>query len=235
VSARADFSATDGLVSRLSTLQMKSIAAQDATKLSEYGLDKPAATVTIGSGSSQATLAIGKTSGEGAVYARDQSRPVVFTIESTLFDDLKKDTAEYRQKDLFDARAFNATRVEVVRGGQTVAFEKTKSKNKQGQEEEKWRQVAPSGRDVDQTKVDSLISAATDLRATSFVETTAKTGLDKPELTITIKSDQGRREEKVSLARSDKEAYAAKGGEPGAAKIDTSAIDKVIKALDELK
>src|SRR6185503_13026459 len=108
---------------------------------------------------------------------------------------------EYRQKDLFDARAFNTTRLDVVRAGQTTTFEKTKTKNKEGQEEEKWRQVAPTARDVDQTKVENLLSALTAARATSFVDSAAKPGLDKPELTATVKSDEGKREEKVTLAK----------------------------------
>jgi uncharacterized protein DUF4340 len=235
IAARADTSAVEGLVSRLSTLQMKSIVAQDVSKTAEYGLDKPAATVTIGTGSSQASLVVGKSSGEGAMYARDLSRPLVFTIESTLLDDLKKDPAEYRQKDLFDARAFNATKIEVLRNGQIVAFEKQKTKGKDGKEEEKWRQVAPAAKDVDQGKVDNLISAVTLVRASSFVDNTAKTGLDKPELAVTVTSDQGKRQEKVTFGRSGSDAYASRGGEPGAAKIEASALDNITKALEELK
>ena len=64
--------------------------------------------------------------------------------------------AEYRQKDLFDARAFNATRLELVRNGTTTAFEKVKRKNKDGKEQETWKQVAPGAKDVDQTKVENL-------------------------------------------------------------------------------
>ncbi len=60
-------------------------------------------------------------------------------------------------------------------------FEKTKTKNKEGQDEEKWKQTAPTARDVDQTTVDNLLSAVTAARATSFVDSAAKTGLDKPE------------------------------------------------------
>ena len=83
------------------------------------------------------------------MYARDLSRPAVFTIDSTLLDDLRKDAGEYRQKDLFDARAFTATRIDITRNGQTVAFEKTTVKGKDGQNEEKWKQVLPSAKDVD--------------------------------------------------------------------------------------
>ncbi len=231
---RADGSAIDGLVSRVSSVQMKSVVP-DASDLKQYGLDKPAATVRLGSGSSQATLVIGGAAdAEASVYAKDLSRPAVFTIDSTLLDDLKKDPSEYRQKDLFDARTFNTTRLEIVRTGQTTVFEKTKVKDKDGKEEEKWRQTAPSARDIDAAKIEALMSAATGARATSFVDSTAKTGLDKPELSMAFKYDEGK-EERVTFARSGGSAYAARVGSPGAAKIETSVIDAIVKALEDLK
>ena len=230
---RAEFGAVDGLVSRISSVQMKSIVP-DSSDLKKYGLDKPAVTVRLGSGSSQATLLIGGPAETGTVYAKDFSRPAVFTIESTLLDDLKKDGAEYRQKDLFDARSFNTTRLEIVRNGQTTVFEKTKVKDKDGKEQEKWRQTAPAARDVDAGKIEALISAATGARATGFVDSTAKTGLDKPELSLTFKYDEGK-EEHVAFARTKEGAYASRAGSPGAAKVDASVIDAIVKALEGVK
>jgi hypothetical protein len=205
------------------------------TDATQYGLDKPAATATIGSGSSQAALAIGKSSGEGAVFARDLSKPVVVTVESAVADELKKGPGDYRQKDLFDARAFNSTHLEIVRNGVTTAFDKVKSKDKDGKDQEAWKQVAPAAKDVDQTKVENLISAATQARASSFIDTPAKGALDKPELTMTIKSNEGKREEKVVFGRSGSDVLAARAGEPGAAKVDASALDRIVKALEEIK
>jgi hypothetical protein len=232
---RADFGAIDGLVSRVSSVQMKSVVPTPGD-LKTYGLDQPAATVRLGSGSSQATLLVGATAeGEtGSVYAKDLSRPAIFTIDSTLVDDLKKDPSEYRQKDLFDARSFNTSRMEVTRNGQTSVFEKSKVKNKEGQEEEKWRQTAPSARDLDAGKIETLISAATGARATGFVDNTAKTGLDKPELSVMFKYDEGK-EERVAFARSGAQGYASRAGSPGAAKIDASVIDAIVKAVEALK
>lgn len=230
---RAEFSAVDGLVSRVGSVQMKSIVP-DATDLKKYGLDKPAVTVRLGSGSSQATLAIGGPAEAGSVYARDLSRPAVFTIESSLVDDLKKEPSEYRQKDLFDARSFNTTRLEILRNGQATAFEKTQVKDKDGKEQEKWRQIAPAARDVDAAKIEALMSALTGARATGFVDTTGKTGLDKPELTVTLKYDQGK-EEHVTFARAGDSAYAARAGSPGAAKVDAAVIDGIVKALEDVK
>jgi hypothetical protein len=235
VHARADFTTVDGLVSRLNTLQMKSIVADNSDKPAEYGFDKPVASVELGTGSSKAVLYIGKEAGEGVVHAKDQSRPVVFTIDAALSTDLTKEPGEYRQRDLYDARAFNSNRIEIVRGDQTIAFEKAKTKNKEGQEEEKWRQVAPAAKEVDSSKVDNLVSAVTAVRATNYVDASPKLGLDKPVVTITVKSDEGKREEKVAFAKSGTDAYAARTGEPGVARIDTGMIDNIVKSLDELK
>ena len=232
-SGRAEFSAVDGLISRVSSVQMKSIVP-DATDLKKYGLDKPAATVRLGSGSSQASMAIGSAAESGSVYAKDLSRPALFTIESSLADDLKKNASEYRQKDLFDARSFNTTRMEIVHNTQTTVFEKAKVKNKDGKEEEKWKQTAPAAKDVDASKVEALISAATGARATGFVDSTANTGLDKPELVIAFKYDEGK-DERVSFARTKDAAYATRVGSPGAAKVDAALIDSIVKALGEMK
>ena len=235
VQARGDLSSVEGLVGRLATLQMKSIAADNATDFKQYGLDKPAATVRLGTGSSQAALAVGGSSGEGAVYARDLSRPAVFTIESSVLDDLKKDPSEYRLKDLFDARSFTATRLEIVRNAQTSTFEKSKVKGKDGQEEDKWRQTSPTAREVDQAKVDTLLSTITGTRATSFVDSTAGTALDKPELSVVLKYDDGKKEDRVTFGRAGGDAYAARAGVPGAARIEVATLDSIVKALEDLK
>jgi hypothetical protein len=226
--ARADFSAVEGILGRLNSTPMKSIAASEATgkALKEYGLDKPSATIRVTSGSAQAGLAIGKSAGEGVVYARDVSRPLVFTIDSSLADELKKPADEFRIKDLFDARAFNTTRVEVTRQGVTLAFEKDK---------ENWKQVTPSAKAADTAKVEALLTALTNTRATGFEPKAAATGLDAPELTATLKFDEGKQTEKVAFGKKGSDAFARRDGDTAAAKIDASTLDSIIKAFDALK
>ena len=224
VDARADLGAVDGLVGRINTTQMKSVAAAEARDLKQYGLDKPSVTVRLGSGSSQAGLVIGKAAEEGTFYAKDLSRPMVFTVESALVDELKKPADDFRVKDIFDARAFNTTRVEAVRNGQTLAFEKAG---------DKWKQVAPAAKDADSAKVEALLSALTGARATGYVEKT--TALDKPELTVTLKYDDGQKQERVVFGRQGSDAFARRDGDNGAAKIDAPTLDGIGKALDALK
>ena len=228
VEARADFGAVEGIIGRLNTAPMKSIASADAADLKEYGLDKPAATVRVTSGSAQAGLAIGKSAGEGVVYAKDLSRPMVFTVEAALLDEFKKPADDFRVKDLFDARSFNTTRVEIVRGAQTIALEKEKGKDV-------WKQVTPAPKPADTAKVDALLNALTGARAASFVDKTTATGLDTPELSVTIAYDEGQKHEKVLFARNGSDAYARRDGDAAAARIDATALDGIIKALEALK
>jgi hypothetical protein len=229
IDARADFGAVEGIVGRLNTSPMKSVEAadvKDPKDLAKYGLDKAAVTVRVTSGSSLAGLAIGKSAAEGTVYARDLSRPMVFTIESSLADELKKPADEFRVKDLFDARSFNTTRIEVTRQGQTLAFEKDK---------DTWKQVTPAAKAADAAKVEALLTALTGARANSFETKLASTGLDTPELVATIKYDDGKKEEKVTFAKKGTDGFARREGDTAAARLDGATVDSIVKALDALK
>jgi len=234
IQVRADFGAVEGLVGRLQSAQMKSIVADNAgpADLKQYGLDKPEVTVNVNAGSATATLLVGKKADDGNFYVRDASRPIVMTAESSLVDDLKKGADDYRRKDIFEFRAYNTTHVELTHNGQTVVFEKSKGQGENAQE--KWRRVSPNAADADKDKVESLLSRISNMRATSFVDSTAKTGLDKPELTVYVKFEDGKKEERVSFGKSGDDAYASRPGEPGAAKVDTADLTEALKTLDEL-
>jgi len=234
VATRADFGAVEGLVGRLQTAQMKSIVANEAAPvdLKKYGLDKPEATVNLNAGSARATLLIGGKAADNTVYARDASKPAVVTVESALIDDLKKGADDYRRKDLFEFRPFNATHIEIARNGQTVVLDRAKGQGENAPD--KWRRVGPTAGDVDKDKMDSLLSKLSNMRASSFVDATAKTGLDKPALTVTVKFDEGKKEEKVTFGQSGSDVFAARPGEPGAAKTDSTDFNEAIKSVDEV-
>ena len=234
MTARADFSAVDGLVGRVETAQMKSIVSENPKpeELKKFGLDKPTATVTIGQGSARAVVAVGGASGADAVYARDMSKPFVVTVDKSLAEDLKKGLDDFRRKDAFEFRAFNATSAEFTRGDQKVSFERVKGQGENATDS--WKRVTPSAADPDKSKVESLLAGLADVRATTFTDSLAKTGLDKPVLTVFMKFDEGKKEERVSFGRNGSDAYALIPGQPGAGKIEAEKLDEALKALDEL-
>jgi Domain of unknown function (DUF4340) len=234
VQTKADFGSVEGLVGRLQSAQMKSIVADTVAPadLKKYGLDKPEATVNLAIGSSRATLLIGgKGDKDNTVYARDASKPSVVTVEQSLLDDLKKDADNYRRKDLFEFRPFNATHIELTRNGETLVLDRVKGAT---DKPDTWKRVSPNPGDVDKDKMDGLLSRLSNMRASSFVESTAKTGVDKPALVATVKFDEGKKEEKVTFGQEGSDVFAARPGEPGAAKADKADLDEVAKSFDEI-
>jgi hypothetical protein len=216
---------------------MKSIVSDNVSPadLKKYGLDKPTATVTFSLGSAKASLLVGGKSGDGSLYARDASKPLVMTLDATLLDDFKKGADDYRKKELFAFRAYDANRIEITRGGQTIAFDKIKGAKPA--DEDKWQRAGSGGAkpvDADKEKMSVLLAKLESVRATSFVESTAKTGLDSPAMTVYAKFDDGKKEERVAFAKTGDAAYASRPGEPGAAKVSVAEFDEINKKLDEL-
>ncbi len=233
--APADYGTVEGLVGRVQTAQMKAITAEAAGDLKSYGLDKPEASITFGLGSSRATLILGGKADTGTVYAKDVSRPMVFTVDSTLLDDVKKPADQLRRKDVFEFRAFNATSIQITRGTETLAFEKTTGQGKEAGE--KWRESKPAARDIDPSAFDTFLTKLSNQRAQSFVQPGAKTktGLESPVMVVVVRFDDGRKEERVSFGRVGADVYAAIAGQPGVAKIDTTEFEDAVKALDGIK
>ena len=237
VQALSDSTATDGLIGKLQSAQMKSIVSENpsAADLKKYGLDKPAATVTLGLGSAKASLLVGGKSGDGSLYAKDASKPLVMTLDATLLDDFKKGADDYRKKDLFAFRAYDANRIEITRGGQRMAFDKVKGAKPE--DEDKWQRAGSGGAkpvDADKEKMSVLLAKLESIRAASFVDSTAKTGLDSPVMTVYAKFDDGKKEERVTFGKSGTDVYASRPGEPGAAKVSPMEFDDINKKLDEL-
>jgi uncharacterized protein DUF4340 len=231
VATKADYGSVEGLVGKLQTLQMKSIAADAPTPadLKKFGLDKPEATVNIGAGSTRATLLVGGKATDTTIYARDTSKPAVVTVESSLLDDLKKGADDYRRKDLFEFRAFNANRVELKRGNDTVVFERVKGQGDNAQD--KWKRVSPNPGDADRDKVDALLAKIANMRASAFVD--AKKSL-APALEVYVKFDDNKKEERVTFVRDGADVLALRPGEPGAARTDAADLTEALKSLDEL-
>ncbi|MES1256681.1 MAG: DUF4340 domain-containing protein [Acidobacteriota bacterium] len=229
----ADYGSVDSLIGRLQTAAMKTLVTEDSTPadLKKYGFDKPQATLTVGAGETPVTLVFGGKANETDVYVRDPARSFVATVDGSLIKELEKGAAAYRRRELFAFRGFLGDRLEFTRNGQTIVFEKVKTTDPTP---DKWHRVSPTAGDPNTGRMDTLIAKIENLRAATFVDSTAKTGLDKPELTIYGKFDDGKKEERVSFARQGQDVYAAKAGEPGAATVSTAEFDDTLKVLDEV-
>ena len=249
---RADFSTVQGLIGRLSSGQMRAVVSEDPASDGDggegddtYGLSDPAGVVTVRAGSATASLRLGDEAPGGARYAQDASRALVFTIDESLGTDIEREAGEYRDKNLFGFRPFNARRLEVVKSDVTTAFEKTETEPTDDAEddgvEEVWRSIEPKAADVERSAMDDLLSALSNVRAESFADSRSDLGLDGAKLlaTVTVQyedsaADDGAAplEDRVRLWRTGDDTYAIHGPEPGAAFVDTQSIDDALEALD---
>ena len=219
---------------------MKAYVTDDGTKdLKKYGLDKPAYTVTIGAGSARAELAIGAKTEDGNVYARDLSRPNVFALEGTLLDDLKRGASEYRQKDVFDFRAFTALTLDITWKGTTYGFAR-QGDTGDGQNGT-WKQTKPAAKDIEASKAGTLLANFSGLHADSFVDAAgAGPGSEEVNVKVTFGQNASPKSEAVTfrIIAKDKDGkpvvHAQRQGERGALVLSALEFDKAMAIFKEL-
>ena len=226
VALRGDFGAIDGVLNTLATTEVQRFVDGE-TDLAKYGLDKPVLVATVSGGGKTTSLLFGKADG-GHRFAKDSSRPIIFTVGDNLRTDLQKNAPDLRRKDLFDARPYSAQHFEFKRGAGVVAIEKAKGKDGV----EVWKNAA--GKELDTEKAADPLNKFTNLRADA-IESTVPAAARAPELTVVVRFDEGKRTETISFARAGTDVYAVRDGEPGAAKVPAAAYEDALKAIDGLK
>ena len=225
--ARGDHAAIDGLVTSLSSGRMQDVADEDPADLAQYGLDEPLLTASAVTGDASATLLLGAADEGGAVYAKDASRPVVFTVPASLAEGLERPLSELRNRNLFDFRPLTAERIDIARSGQTILLER--ETDEAG--EDLWR--AADGTALDAELADAALTALTNLRAGVFLAE-RHAALDASALTVTARFDGGR-SETVVFARAGDDVFASRADEPGSIRLElTTRFEAVLEALDSL-
>ena len=234
VASRSDYSAIEGLLTRLSTSNMSKLIESDAKDLAKYGLDQPVMTITVGAGSAKTVLAVGKTEND-QTYARDASRPMVFTVDTTLQGDFTKAFDEYRKRELFELRSFYVTRLRAVLdapdGAKTYELEKVKGEKPTDSESWKVTRVGGASRTANAEAMDDLLAKLVALRAESFIDAKTKTGLDKPALVVSASFDEGKFE-RVRFGQVGDTAFGSREGEAVVAKIDKASMEAAMQAFD---
>lgn len=231
VQGRADTAEVSSLLTRLSSGQMQAIVAEEPATLDVYGLRPPRTTVTAtGGGKTLAQVFIGSPSGDAAVHMRDASRPLVFTVDKALADDLQRAPETYRAKDVFAFRLFNLSKLVVTRNDTSRTFERKKS-GSGADATESWAQTAPADAEVKAATLEDVISRLSTLRAETWA---AAPRTSTPVLDVVATFDGGK-EERVSIVQAADQMFAVRPDEPGAARLTAPAVTDVLGLLDPAK
>jgi hypothetical protein len=235
VQAPADFVSVNALLGQLQSAQMTALKdrPEDLKDLKQYGLDRPDVVATLGAGSATVRFELGKEADGGSIWARDASRPAVFSVTNGVATELKKKVDDFRRKEVFEFRPFNTTRFEITRGKETRAFERVKGT---GESPDSWKQVAPSEKTVDTSNFEGALLDFSNLRAESFVDRAgAATGQNNPSAVIAVKFDDGKKEERVTFAIAASGVTATRADQPGALKLEAGKYEDAIKKLDAIQ
>jgi len=152
-------------------------------------------------------------------YAKSSAVEGVYKISADLGQALDKGLDDFRNKKLFDLGFDEPGKVELHAGSKGYFLTRS------GQD---WWQ---DGKKLDAVSVESLISKLRDLSAVTFPDS----GFADPAIEITVTSDDGRRVEKVQIAKTNLGYVARREDGMALYELSSSSVDDVQKAADSIK
>jgi hypothetical protein len=222
----ADQNAVAGMLSTLSALSADRLVADKGANLSPYGLAAPAVELDItGKGHPTQQLLLGDdTPAGGDTYAALAADPKVFTVASYNKSSLNKNLNDLRDKSLITLNADKVSRVELLKKGQDIEFDRTK---------DGWQILKPKSSPAESSAVNELIrtltSARMDLGATgnAAAEFARATGVGTAKLT----GDTG--VQTLEVRKNKDDYYAKSSAAEGTYKVDSGLGQALDKKLDD--
>ncbi len=216
VQARGDRGAVDELVTGLATLRVDREIDANPAKLADFGLDVPAAEVTLEVRGQKAplTLAVGAKNPTGVwVYAREGGKPAVIALGESVARDTARPVADFRDKTVLAFERRNVTALDLDLDGSRMTLE--------AEDGGKWRIARPGPYRGDADMIMDALDKLSSAKVKEFLgapKSLAAYGLDKPSrVTVWLGRDKERSSKTLLMGRVDagkKTVYVQREGEP---------------------
>jgi len=217
---RADGSEVDELVRALTEAKMQLDASDDPKKIaSAFALATPVATAKVTAESGTQELQVRKNKDD--YYAKSSSVDGTYKVASTLGTALDKSLDDFRNKKLFDLGSEDLNKIEIHDGSKTYFLTRSG--------EDWW---SGSAKKMDPGSVQDLVDKIRDLSASKFVDTGvgAATSID-----LTVTSNDGKRVEKVAIAKLGDNYIAKRENDSTLYQIDSKTIDDLKRSAENMK
>ena len=202
---QADAALVENLLSDLETWQKEgTIPAKDIdadkSKLNEYGLNRPKLKLKLIGSDRPPEILFGKDAAlEGRMYVRFENSKETFLAKQSVKKDIDKKAEEFRDKKLTDVTTAQVRRIALKTPAGEMELEK---------KGDHWDIVKPLRARADDEKVGDLIAQVTTARIQQFVADDhgdlRPYGLAEPRGSITLFSQEARKDQKVEIADSIK-------------------------------
>jgi hypothetical protein len=202
---QADGALVENLLSDLETWQKEgTIPAKDIeadkSKLNEYGLNRPKLKLKLIGSDRPPEILFGKDAAlEGRMYVRFENSKETFLARQSVKKDIDKKAEEFRDRKLTDLATAQVRRIALKTPAGEMELEK---------KGDHWDIVKPLRARADDEKVGDLIAQITTARIQQFVADDhgdlRPYGLAEPRGSITLFSQEGKKDQKVEIADSIK-------------------------------
>ncbi len=214
VKARGDRGPIDETVTSVITARMDREIESAPAALGDFGLDKPAAEVTLRlKDGKQLGLVLGAKNPTGVwVYAREAGKPAVFVVGDSVLRDTTRPLADFRDKAVLAFDQKDVTALEIITRDDTIAVE---------QADGRWKLTRPRALPADGDTLRDFLEKLRAARVKEFVAEAPRSlepfGLDRPvQVSIHTGRDKDRATKTLLFGRGDpakKGVYAMRAGE----------------------
>jgi hypothetical protein len=221
----ADQNAVAGMLSTLSALNADRLVEDKGANLSQYGLAAPVVELDITDKGHTQQLLLGDDTPAGSdVYAALAADPKVFTVASYNKSSLNKGLSDLRDKSLITLNADKVSRVELLKKGEDIEFDRTK---------DGWQILKPKPSPAETSAVNDLVRTLTDARmdlsaiGNASAEFAHATGVGIAKLT----GDTG--VQTLEVRKNKDNYYAKSSAAEGAYRVDSTLGQALDKKLDD--
>jgi len=217
---RADSIQVGDLVRDLTNAKMDLSSADAKQEALEFGRATPLATAKLTDESGTQQLQVRKS--KDTYYAKSTAVDGAYKIDSGLGKTLEKNVDDFRDKKLFDFGYNDPDKIELHNADKSYFLTRGT-----GGVDDWWS----NGKKMDGASVESVISDLRDLTANGF----PASGFSSPTINISVVSQDGKRTEKVQIAKSGDHYIAQRENDSTFYELGAGAVDGLLKAAQDLK
>lgn len=216
---RGDTSMMETIIEKLRTATMDLSTPEAETKKSAslFAAGSPIATIKTTDASGSQELQVRKTS--GGYYAKTTAMDGVFKVPNELGDAVDKNAEDFREKRVFDFANEDPEKVELHDGSKGYFLTRSG--------EDWWS----DGKKMDPLSVQEFLRPVRSMTATKF----AASGFSAPAISLVVTSRDGKRVEKVDIAKSGSGYLAKRGDGPALFVLDAKDIEEIQKGATGMK
>ncbi len=213
---RAESNQVEDLVRSLKEAKIQTGSAPDDAAAFKSATPFVTAKITGASGAQE--LEVRKAKDD--YYAKSTALPGVYKVPAVVGASLDKPLDDFRNKKLFDFGFEDPNKIEIHDGSKAYFLTRSGS--------DWW---GSDGNKLDESSVESLLGKMRDLAAIKFPES----GFTTPTLELTVTSNDGKRVERVSLAKHADGYTAKRENEPGLYELPSSVVQQLQESAANVK